>query len=378
MKILLITEFFPTGKDLRFSGGVEARTFFVARGLAKKHEIKVLTSLIKGSPLSERMFGFEIIRVAPKRNYDASVGHMFSRMLFIKNAIDAGKSINADIVDGGNYISHFIAKRIATNKKVPIVAWYPDVWLNTWIKNAGIYGLFGEVLERLNLSFGFDAYITISNQTAQKLKKFVKNKIHIIYCGVDKNEFKNKAKKSNNPTIICVSRLSEYKNIKALIFAFAHLSVKVKQARLIIVGRGPQEKCLKNQTKALKISAKVKFLSDLPRKELVDLYKSSHIFSLPSIVEGFGIATIEAAAAGLPYVNSDITVQKEITKNGQGGYLVDSKNPLNFSQKFQLLLNNPDLYKKKSLESKRLSALYNWESIIKKTESVYYSLLDKK
>ena len=109
----------------------------------------------------------------------------------------------------------------------------------------------------------------------------------------------------------------------------------------------------------------------------MSFYKFVYVFSFPSLVEGFGIATVEAAIAGLPYVNSDIPVLREITKNGKGGYLVDSDNPLDFSQKLQLLLNNSNLYKKKSLELRTLADSYNWYDVVLQTENVYKSLLSK-
>lgn len=375
MKILLITEFFPTGKDLKFSGGVEARTFFVAKGLAQKHEVTVLASRTEKVPKKEKIFGFTIIRVGPERNYTASVGHLVSRILFIKNATEVGKSLNVEIVDGGNYIAHLIARNIGNYKKIPVVAWYPDVWLKNWIKNAGLYGIFGEILESYNLRSRFDAYIAISKETLKKLQRFFKSRVNLIYCGVNREEFKKNEIKFKEPVILCISRLAKYKNIKTLIFAFAHLSTKVRNTNLIIVGQGPEFKNLKALTKSLKIEKRIKFLSNLPRSQLISLYKKSHIFSLPSIVEGFGIATIEAAAAGLPYVNSDIPVQREITKNGKGGYLVDPQNSVAFSDKLYTLIKNQDLYKRKSQEARSLAANYDWDNIVKQTEKVYMSLL---
>jgi glycosyltransferase involved in cell wall biosynthesis len=375
MKILLVSEFFPAGKDLKFSGGVEARTFFVAKHLAQRHKVTVITSRLKGSKKSEKMFGFQIIRVGNQRDYVASTGNLIARVKFIKDAVSVGKSKPADVVEGTNYISHFIARRIGTYQKIPVVFWYPDVWIGSWFKNTGVIGIFGEILERINLALGASAYIVISKQTENKLKKFVKSKLSVIYCGVDTDEFKVRHKKYSTPTIICVSRLAKYKNIKTLILAFAYLTTKLKKVNLIIVGTGPQSESFRKLTKALNIGSKVKFYSNLPRLELVKMYKSSHLFSLPSRVEGFGIATIEAAAAGLPYVNSDIDIQKEITQNSQGGFLVNPNEPIMFAEKFSDLLTNKNLYQEKIKEAKNLAKNYNWGKIARQTEIVYESVL---
>ena len=375
MKILLVSEFFPTGKDLRFSGGVEARTFFLAKHLAKRHKITIICTKLKGSKVKETMFGFTVCRIGPERRYEATVSDIINRLRFIKEAVKFGQTLDIDIVDGGNFIAHFITKSIAQGKKVSCVGWYPDVWIGSWIKNTGVWGIFGEILERINLFRGFDFYIPISKVVAKKLKKRVAAKLKVIPCGIDWQEFKSSEKKFKEPTIVCISRLAKYKNLRTLIFAFAHLSVKIKNARLIIIGSGPEHSSLESLAKALKISPKVKFLSNLPRKQLISLIKSSHIFTSPSLVEGFGIATIESAACGLPYVISDIAVHREITRGGQGGFLLDPYDALSFSDRLFNLLKNETLYKEKSRQAQALTKNYNWEQISTETESIYFKCI---
>lgn len=375
MKILLVTEFFPTGKDLRFSGGVEARTYYIAKHLAKSHQVSVLASLSPQTKTREKLSNINVFRVGPRRDYSASVGHLISRLRFIRSAIKYGAEIDADIVEGGNYISHFIAKSISLRKKIPAVAWYPDVWLGDWLKNAKFYGVFGEILERYNLFRGFDAYIAISKKTQSLLSKYTKKKVHLIYCGVDHQEFVKMGKKSQNPAVLCISRLASYKNIKTLVLAFAHLSRSFPNIVLQIVGEGPEEKNFKSLVGNLKITGKVKFHSNLSRKDLIALIKSSHVFCLPSKVEGFGIATIEAAAAGVPYVNSNIPVHTEVTKNGTGGFLADPDSPIDFSNKLSKLLSNKQLYLRKSQQARQLSKIYDWSEIGYQTEQVYKNIL---
>lgn len=374
MKILIVTEFFPQGKDLKFSGGVEARNFFVAKELAKKNKVTIVASKT-GKTSSEKINNINVIYVGPTRNYSASSGNILERLFFIKNAITQGQKLDVDLVEGTNFISHFIAIFISKKKRIPRIAWYPDVWVGSWISNAGILGIFGEILERINLMYDFDKYIAISQETSKKLKKHTKKRVHVIPCGVDQKEFKGKTHKFKNPTIITVSRLTKYKNIKTLVLAFSYLKTKIPSAELIIVGSGPEKQNLKSLAKALKIEKSTKFYSGLPRKKLIGLVRSSDLFSLPSIVEGFGIAIIEAAAASIPYVNSNIPTIKEVTKNGKGGFLVNPDKPFDFSKKIEELLTKKSLYAKKSNEAYMLSKNYNWKKVSEETDKVYKSLL---
>ena len=192
---------------------------------------------------------------------------------------------------------------------------------------------------------------------------------------MDHQEFSKNEKKSQNHTILCISRLASYKNIKTLVLAFAHLSSSYPSAILQIVGDGPEEKNLKSLVQNLKIANKVKFYSNLPRKELIILIKSSHVFCLPSKVEGFGIATIEAASAGIPYVNSNIPVQVEVTKRSMGGFLADPASPIDFSNKLSKLLSNKQLYLRKSQQARKLSKMYDWSEIGDQTEKVFKNIL---
>lgn len=378
MKILLVTEFFPSGKDLKFSGGVEARTFFLAKYLAKRHKVLVICSREKNTKYYEKFAGINIYRVGPFVKYDAGA-NFFSiktKIGFIFSAIKAGAELKPDIVDGGNFIANFIAKQIAKKNKIPVVFWYPDVFIRNWIRTSGLFaGLAGSILEKINLLRSADYFIAISNSTKNKLLKLnvPSQKISVIPCGVELAEFKFSIPKSKTTTLICISRLVSYKRINDLIWAFALIHKKNKKLKLKIIGRGPEKKKLQNICKMLKISRNVSFKSNLSRKELIKNIKSSYLFCLPSKVEGFGVSVIEAAAAGVPYVISNIDVFKEITKNGQGGLFFKVGNINNFASKIKNLISDKNLYRKKVVESSQLVKNYKWTDIAQKTESIYLS-----
>ncbi len=381
MKILMISEFFPTGKDLKFSGGVEARTYFVARQLSKENKVKVICIREPHTKVSESINGIQIKRVGPLVPYNAGSGkdiNPLSMLSFIRAAIREGIKSDADIVDGGNFIAHLIAKQISIRKKIPVIFWYPDVYLGNWVKTSGIIsGFSGFILEKLNLLRGADHFIAISKSTKDKLvKQSIKSdKITVIPCGIDKSEFTPGHTIGKNPRILTIARLVKYKRIKDLVLAAALVFKKNHKVSLMIIGRGPEEENLKELIDNLKIQKRVIFKRDLPRKNLIEQIKSSTIFSLPSETEGFGISIIEAAAAQIPYVVSDIEVFREVTKNGRGGFLFETGNISDLANKIQKLLSDKKLYQKKSKEAKNLSRLYDWQKISSQTEQVYKSVI---
>lgn len=380
MKILLITEFFPQGRDLRFSGGVEARTYFVGKHLAKKNAVYVICSHQPKTKRKENINGINVLRVGPTIAYNAGSGKMnlLGLVGFITHAIKEGKKIRPDIVDGGNFIAHLITKQISAANKIPAVFWYPDVFIGNWIKTSGIISGFGGwVIEKLNIFRGASKFIAISKSTKAKLKNqgVHDKKISVIPCGVDRAEFVQKTKKSGTTTIISISRLVKYKRIEDLVWAFANLVRKSINVQLLIVGEGPQLNKLENIIKMLRLTPRVTFRKNIPRNELVSLIKASHIFCLPSEIEGFGISVIESAAAGVPYVISDIPVFKEITNNGKGGLIFKLGNILDLTAKLEKLIINKPYYLKQAREAVKLAQNYSWTQISRETEKIYKSLL---
>ena len=370
MRILIISEYFPRNSTLQFSGGVEARNFYVAKYLSKRRQITVLTQRLIDSKEIEKIGNFDVIRVGRPAGYEATASGILKRLAFIINCIKSARTIDADIVEGTNFITHLTAYLIARGKKIPAIAWYPDVWVGSWIRNVGIVGIIGEVLERVNLKLSFKYYIAISLQTKKKLQKYTKGPINIIPCGVDPQEYKANAKKRNGK-IICISRLAKYKNVKDLVLAFALIHKQLPGSSLTIIGEGPEKKNLLGLIANLKLGKEITFLSSLKRISLVAELKESKVFCLPSQVEGFGISIIESAAAGVPYIASNIPVIKEVTHNFLGGSKFEVGNVQQLAQKLKLLLTNEKLYGRKKSESLELASFYHWDKIARETEKVY-------
>jgi len=377
MKILLVSDFFPTGKDLRFSGGVEARTFFIAKYLAKKHTVHVITSRLTGSKRREKLFGFTVYRVGQESSYatgNISIFLLPKKISFFYSAVKKASDLDLDIVDGCDFIGHLISKLISFKKQIPTVFWYPDVFIGQWVKTSGIFaGFGGYILEKINLSLSPNRFIAISTQTQNKLIKnnIPQEKISVIPCGVDLNEFNSKFKKKNEKIhILTIGRLVWYKRIQDLIFAYALINKTRKKLNLTIIGRGPQRNKLDELIKNLKLS-RVKILKNLKRDELINVLQNSTVFCLPSEIEGFGISVIEAAAAHVPYVVSDIPVFKEITKKGKGGLFHKLGNIKDLAKKIEMLIDDKNLYQKKIKEGALLAKQYSWAQIALETENIY-------
>lgn len=152
MNILIITEYFPSSEECNVKGGVEARAFYIAKNLAKNHNVYVITSWEEGLSQKDEFCGISVIRCGKQRKYSQG-GSFIERLSFMNEAVKTGKKLDVDIVEGYNFITYPVAYNISKKLNIPRVATYHDVWLGgEWIKNLGFFGIFGEILERYILS----------------------------------------------------------------------------------------------------------------------------------------------------------------------------------------------------------------------------------
>lgn len=143
-----------------------------------------------------------------------------------------------------------------------------------------------------------DYYLSISNEVKQRIKKYYQKDSEIIYPPVDTNKFVLRVNPSKGinpiekPYYLLVSRLVPYKKIDLAIRAFNNLPHK-----LIIIGRGSEEKYLKSISKD-----NIQFITDnLTDTELIGYYQNCVALIFPG-VEDFGLTPLEAMACGKPVI----------------------------------------------------------------------------
>lgn len=151
----------------------------------------------------------------------------------------------------------------------------------------------------------------------------------VVYNGIDSTRIDAAEQPDvtlpGEPFVVAVGRLVEQKNYATLLDAFQTVRAQRPDASLVIVGDGPLSDSLKRDASARGIDNAVTFTGYLPRRE--DVYgvlKQATVAAFPSLYEGFCVAAVEAMAAGLPVVASDIAVLREVV--GDPGVFVDPEN----------------------------------------------------
>jgi glycosyltransferase involved in cell wall biosynthesis len=222
-----------------------------------------------------------------------------------------------------------------------------------------------------------DCLITINKEDywlAQNRKFAAKNIEYVPGIGIDTDIFNQistdvNAKKTefgitDECVLISVGELNENKNHETIIKALSMIKSPVKY---IICGKGDRLGYLQELAKKLQVEDKVIFAGF--RNDIRELLKISDIFCFPSYREGLSVALMEAMAAGLPIVCSDIRGNNDLIQNGEGGYLVDPANVKGFAESIINMINQD----RKSIAKINLEIIKNFDTkcVTKKMKQIY-------
>lgn len=177
--------------------------------------------------------------------------------------------------------------------------------------------------------------------------------------------------KKKNKIVLAVGRLSHEKGFDLLLDAWVIVSKKHPDWMLHIVGTGSEEQKLLTQSEILKINHKV-FFHGL-KSDLIPFYTKAAIFCLPSRVEGFGLALIEAQNFGTPVVAFDCEIgPRELIQHHRNGILCKENNVISLANGLIEMIGLEDYeynsYVRESLEFSKKFSIDNilnlWKKII--------------
>ena len=196
-----------------------------------------------------------------------------------------------------------------------------------------------------------DYIVTINKEDFNRANTFhCKNVRYIPSVGVDVNKIRNISvnKKTKRESIgvpedkiliISAGELIERKNHEVIIRALAKLCNR--DVYYAIAGKGPLKNYLTELACKLGVSDRVIFLGF--RTDIFELYHISDICAFPSKIEGLGIAGVEAMAAGVPLVSSNVHGILDYVIDGKTGYAIDPKDVDGYAEAIKKLVENPEL-----------------------------------
>jgi glycosyltransferase involved in cell wall biosynthesis len=215
--------------------------------------------------------------------------------------------------------------------------------------------------------------------SSEELADF-REKCRVIPLGIDLEPFQSAEAntvdairtKYGPRILLSVGRLIPYKGLEFLFQAMRGVN-----GALLVIGSGRMAEQLENTKKDFGLEGKVHLLGQV--KDVVPYYKAAQIFVLPSITraEAFGLVQVEAMAAGIPVVNTDLeSGVPEVSVDGVTGLTVPPKDPIALARAINFLLENEEVRRKYgAAAAKRAREEFSAKRMAENTLKVYESIL---
>ena len=207
-------------------------------------------------------------------------------------------------------------------------------------------------------------------------RRFRQDDIRIIPNGADVEAFAHAepARLPKGRRILFVNRLDRRKGFSDMVQAFALILGRHPEARLVVAGEGRQRRALR-QVPA-DVRERVVMLGNVPHDRLPPYHAACEVFCAPARGrESFGIVLVEAMAAGLPVVASDIPGYREVVRDDAEGILVPPSDPRRLADAVVRLLDEPDLARTMGAAGRARAHRYSWDRVAREVEAVYEEAL---
>lgn len=271
------------------------------------------------------------------------------------------------------------------SKKVKLILTIHDISFNffpEYIKKIDLFflkTLIPRSIQRAN------KIVTVSESEKKNIIDFYKipeEKVDYAYNGVDSERFSQRYSEEEKKKIcakydlprkfiLYIGTLQPRKNIPILIEALKNLDVK-----LVLAGNRKAHNFDQKIDRTIEkhnLNDKVVFPGWIDEEDKVALLQSADCFVFPSVYEGFGIPVVEAMAAGIPVVCSEIPVLREIAQGA--AFFCDPKNSGDFTKNIRKVLTDENLRRNLVKKGKNITQELTWKKTAKKTLDIYKSLI---
>jgi glycosyltransferase involved in cell wall biosynthesis len=186
------------------------------------------------------------------------------------------------------------------------------------------------------------AALTLANSTAIEAmaRDLGAARTRTVHLGADLPD--KLAARAEQPTIASLGHLIGRKRHADVLRAMWLLRDRRPDLRYLIIGDGPERAALETLARELRLRDRVTFAGQLAHQDALGALQRAHVMALPSTQEAFGVAYVEAMAAGIPAIGSlGEPGPQEIAHLGGGIMLVAPGDPHDLSLALDRLLDDP-------------------------------------
>lgn len=218
----------------------------------------------------------------------------------------------------------------------------------------------------------YSAVICIADETRTSLESYIgaRNNIYIVNNGIDVNRFLRPVKdisKQNTFNVTMVAALRTEKDHETLIKAMEYLP---DNYHLRIVGDGVRVDELKAFTERMSMTSKVEFTG--ARLDIPEIWEQADVAVLSSHWESFGLAAVEAMAAGRPMIASDVGGLHDVV--GGAGILFPHGDSKTLAEKIQYLCEHPEEYRQVAQRCQEKAKQYDISIMAEKYSKLYNNI----
>ena len=223
-----------------------------------------------------------------------------------------------------------------------------------------------------------DAGVAVSDTAASFLRRVMRVPLEVVPNGVDVGAFAHPGRPVEGlpagPKILWVNRLDPQKGFGFMLRAFEQLAREVDQAHLLVAGDGRDRVLLRSLPGGLR--SRILRLGTVPHGELPRYHAAADVFVAPATgQESFGIVLVEAMAAGVPVVASDIAGYREVVRDGVDGLLVPPGDPNALAAAIRRVLSEPQLAATLRAAGRSRADVFSWGAVTPRLEAIYDRVL---
>jgi len=187
-------------------------------------------------------------------------------------------------------------------------------------------------------------------------------RLKIVHCGVMQANYGRTDRTTYGKRIIFVGRLDAVKGVPLLLDAFAAIRPDHPDARLMIVGDGPDRATLEAQARDTGASEAATFLGYRDQTEIAALLEEADMLVLPSFAEGVPVVLMEAMASRIPVIASQVAGVPELVEDQVSGFVIPAGDLDTLTDRLDRLLSDPGLCREMGLAGRaRVEAEFDLE-----------------
>ncbi|MBS4195805.1 glycosyltransferase [Lederbergia citri] len=229
-----------------------------------------------------------------------------------------------------------------------------------------------------------DVICSTSEAMKHETNKYTNKPIEVTPFGVDTNVFAPLNLNRNKDIIVfgIVKTMDESYGINYLLQGYARFKEtvgpeKYKKTHLKIVGGGPLLSELKQLAQNLGIVEQTTFTGRIPHGEVPAVINEFDVFFVPSILESFGVAAVEAQACEVPVVVTDVGGLPEVMLDNETGFIIPMRDADSISQKMEFFMEHPEKISEMGKRGREnVMEHYSWQENANRMIKIYKRILE--